>query len=236
MQAVILAGGKGTRLAPYTRVLPKPLMPICDMPILEVLLRQMKRAGVSEAVLTVGYLDGLLRSYFGDGRRLGLRIRYSHETCPLGTVGPLALIEGLEDTFLVSNGDVLTTLDPASLFAFHRRLGGIATIAIHQRRVPIHHGVLRSGEDARITAYEEKPVLEYSASMGMYVFERRVLEYIPARQRLDLPDLINRLLAAGEKVAGYPFDGYWQDLGNPADYRQATQDFERMRPQFLGDD
>jgi NDP-sugar pyrophosphorylase family protein len=134
MKAVILAGGKGTRLKPYTTILPKPLMPIGDMPILEILLRQMRRAGVDEAVLTVGHLAELLRLFFQDGQRLGLTIRYSYEDAPLGTAGPLSLVEGLDDTFLVANGDVLTTLPLDEVMAHHRRSGATATIAMHRRR------------------------------------------------------------------------------------------------------
>src|SRR5512145_1452719 len=137
MKAVVLAGGKGTRLAPYTRILPKPLMPIGDMPILEVLLRQMKRAGVDDVILTVGHLAHLLRTFFMEGDQLGLRISYSYEECPLGTAGPLSLIDGLTSTFLVTNGDVLTTLDLRDLLRFHRSQGGIATIAVHKRQVKI---------------------------------------------------------------------------------------------------
>ncbi|MCI0518629.1 MAG: nucleotidyltransferase family protein, partial [Chloroflexi bacterium] len=133
MKAVVLAGGKGARLAPYTKILPKPLMPIGDMPILEILLRQMQRAGVEEAVLTVGHLSGLLRAFFGDGKQWGLKIRYSYEEKPLGTAGPLSLLKGLEETFLVTNGDVLTTLDLKSLITAHRASGAAATIATHVR-------------------------------------------------------------------------------------------------------
>ena len=183
MKAVILAGGKGTRLKPYTTILPKPLMPIGDMPILEILLRQMKRAGVDEAVLTVGHLAELLRLFFQDGRRLGLDIRYSYEDAPLGTAGPLSLVEGLDDTFLVSNGDVLTTLPLAELVAHHRRSGAAATIAMHRRQVYIDLGVIQQNDAGHVT--------------------------------------------------GFPFDGYWQDLGRADDYERAVEDFDRLRDTFL---
>jgi NDP-sugar pyrophosphorylase family protein len=236
MRAVVLAGGKGTRLEPYTTILPKPLMPIDDMPILEVLLRQMKRAGINHVVLTVGHLASLLRAYFGDGARWDLDITYSHEQMPLGTAGPLSLVQGLDKTFIVTNGDVLTTLDIKKLVAFHRKKGGIATIAAHRRQVKIDLGVIEMDGDDRVSGYIEKPTRDYIVSMGLYVFEPRVLEYIPVGQYLDFPDLILKLIASGETVNGYTFDGYWMDLGRPDDYLQANQDFCNMKKQFLPED
>ncbi|GAB4499052.1 MAG: sugar phosphate nucleotidyltransferase [Anaerolineales bacterium] len=237
MKAVILAGGKGARLAPYTKILPKPLMPIGDMPILEILLRQMKRAGVDEAILTVGHLAELLRAFFQNGERLGMKIYYSYEEKPLGTAGPLSLIQQpLDETFLVTNGDVLTTLDLADLVRWHRESGAIATIAMHARKVKVDLGVLQHTELHQITGYIEKPTYDFHVSMGVYVFEPRVLQYIPHNQYLDFPNLVLNLIAAGEKVMGYPFDGYWQDLGRPDDYEQAVDEFESLRGEILGDD
>lgn len=236
MKAVVLAGGKGARLAPYTKILPKPLMPIGDMPILEILLRQMKRAGVDEVILTVGHLANLLQAFFQDGNRLGLNIRYSYEDQPLGTAGPLSLLDDLESTFLVTNGDVLTTLDVAALVEAHRASGAAATIATHARQVKVDLGVIQYNGNNEIVGYIEKPTYDFYVSMGIYVFEPRVLPFIPHNQYLDFPNLILKLIAAGERVNGYPFDGYWQDLGRPDDYEQAIQDWESLRPQILGDD
>jgi NDP-sugar pyrophosphorylase family protein len=233
MKAVILAGGKGARLAPYTKILPKPLMPISDMPILEVLLRQLKRIGVDEAILTVGHLAGLLQAFFQDGSQIGLRIKYSLEDKPLGTAGPLSLLSGLNSTFMVLNGDVLTTLDFGDLLRFHAEHKAAATIAVHVRQIRIDFGVIECDGDNQIVGYNEKPTIEYMVSMGVYVFEPRVLEHIPHGQYLDFPDLVKKLIAAGEKVVGYPYTGYWQDLGRPDDYELANQDFEKMRKQFL---
>jgi NDP-mannose synthase len=235
MKAVILAGGKGTRLAPYTKVLPKPLMPIGDMPILEVLLRQMRRAGIDEVVVTVGHLAHLLEAFFKDGQRLGIKIVYSREDHPLGTAGPLSLISGLDETFLVSNGDVLTALDFQDLINFHRERGGIATIASHMRNIRVDLGVIQRDAENQITGYIEKPTYEFAVSMGVYVFEPRVLEYIEHNQYLDLPNLVLKLVAAGEKVMSYPFNGYWMDLGRITDYEQAINDFEKIGPQILGE-
>ena len=235
MKAVILAGGKGSRLAPYTKVIPKPLMPIGDMPILEVLLHQIKRAGVDEAVLSVGHMASLLRVFFQEGENIGVRLRYSYEQAPLGTAGPLALVDGLEQTFLVMNGDVLTTLDFSDLIEFHKRCGALVTIAMYNRQVKVDFGVLQLNGDNQVVDYIEKPTYDFQVSMGIYVLEPEVLQYIPVRQYFDFPDLILRLLKANKVVVGYPFNGYWQDLGRPDDYEQAIQDFEKMRDQFLGD-
>jgi NDP-mannose synthase len=235
MKAVVLAGGKGTRLAPYTKILPKPLMPIGDMPILEILLRQMKQAGIDEVVLTVGHLAELMQAFFQDGRRLGMNICYSFEDQPLGTAGPLSLIDGLDDTFMVTNGDVLTALDFQELIRYHRSSGAIATIASHCRKVRIDFGVIQTGPENQITGYIEKPTYDYMVSMGVYVFEPRILSYIPHNQYLDFPNLVLKMIAAGEKVASFPFDGYWMDLGRVSDYEQAIQDFEIMRPKILGE-
>ena len=233
MKAIVLAGGRGTRLAPYTSILPKPLMPIGDMPILEVMLMQMKRAGVDDVILTVGHLASLLRAYFGYGEQWNMDIHYSYEKEPLGTAGPISLVKGLDHTFLVTNGDVLTTLDLKELIGFHQKEGSIATIAVHRRQVRIDLGVVLSNDDHTITGYIEKPTYDYTVSMGIYVFEPRVLEYIPTGQYLDFPNLVLKLLAAGEKVVAYPFDGYWMDLGRPDDYQKANEDFSNMKPQFL---
>jgi len=236
MKAVVLAGGKGTRLRPYTKILPKPLLPIGDMPILEILLRQMKRAEIDEICLTVGHLAELLRAFFQRGERLGLKIQYSYEDHPLGTAGPLSLVEGLEQTFLVTNGDVLTTLDMKDLVETHRRSGAAATIAMHTRHVHIDLGVIQCNGSNEITGYIEKPTYNFNVSMGIYVFEPRVLSYIPYNQYLDFPELVLRMIQNGERVVGYPYDGYWQDLGRPEDYDQAVQEVESMMSQFLGED
>jgi len=233
MRAVILAGGKGTRLAPYTTVLPKPLMPIGDMPILELVLRQLKVAGIQRVTIAVGHLAELLRAFFGDGTRIGLKIDYSFEDTPLGTVGPLTLIEGLNETFLMMNGDVLTTLDYRDLIRHHRESGAVATIATRARDVKIDFGVLRFDPDGWLVDYSEKPTLQYFVSMGVYVFEPSILGRLKPAERLDFPDLIKMLLVEGKKVASYPFSGYWLDIGRPDDYARAVEEFEARKADFL---
>jgi NDP-sugar pyrophosphorylase family protein len=238
MQAVILAGGKGRRLRPYTTVLPKPLMPLGDMPIIEVVLRQLAASGFDQVTVAVGYLAELLMAYCGDGSKFGLKLRYSREEEPLGTAGPLALIDGLRhgDAFLVMNGDVLTSLDLRSLVQQHRASGAVATIATHQRQQQINYGIIESDEESRVTAYIEKPVHRYQVSMGIYVLEPTVLDWIPRGRYLDLPDLVRQLMAAGQPVMAYPFDGYWLDIGRHDDYEQAVEEFEAMRPQLFAHD
>ena len=235
MKAVVLAGGKGTRLAPYTKILPKPLVPIGDVPILEILLYQIKKAGIDNVILTVGHLAELIRAFFQEGRRFGLQIDYSFENEPLGTAGPLSLIaDRIDGTFLVTNGDVLTTLDLCDLVAAHRRSGAIATIASHTRKVKIDLGVLQINSLQELTGYIEKPTYDYLVSMGIYVFEPGVLDYIPYNQYLDFPDLVLKLIQSKERVNSYRFEGYWQDLGRIEDYEQAIQDFDGLSPQIFG--
>jgi NDP-mannose synthase len=235
MNAVVLAGGKGTRLAPYTRVFPKPMMPIGDKTILEILLGQMKRAGIVNVTLTVGHMAGLMRSFFRDGSEYNLNINYSQEKEPLGTAGPLAIVPGLVKTFLVTNGDVLTLLDLRDLIKYHKEHKGICTIAMHSRQVKIDLGVIELNGNYEVQKYIEKPTLSYKVSMGLYVFEPRVIDFIPKGEYLDFPDLVRKLIAADERVIGYPFSGYWRDLGKPEDYEQAAEDFESMRSQFVVD-
>lgn len=236
MRAVILAGGRGTRLAPYTTVLPKPLMPLGDMPILEILIRRLKRAGVSDVVLAVGHLAALLMAYFDHGERFGLPIEYSLEREPLGTAGALGLIEGLSDTFLAMNGDLLTDIDFAALVAFHREREATATVGLYQRDVKIDLGVISKNDADQITTYTEKPVFNFLVSMGVYVFEPEVLEFVPRGERLDVPDLIAAMVAAGRRVLGYEHHGYWLDIGRPDDYKKAQDDFPAIRTLLLGSD
>ena len=233
MKAVILAGGRGTRLAPYTTVFPKPLMPVSDKPILDIVINQLRYYGYTEITLAVGYLSELLMAYFGDGSRFGVSIRYSHEDQPLGTAGPLALIDGLDEPCLVMNGDVLTTLDFGDLMRFHREGNSIATITTYPRSVKIDLGVIEYDEQALLSRYIEKPTHHYNVSMGIYMFNPQALRFIPRNQRLDLPDLMLQMIGQGETVRCYRCDGYWLDIGRIDDYQLAVQDFERNRALFL---
>jgi NDP-sugar pyrophosphorylase family protein len=237
-RAVILAGGSGTRLRPYTTVLPKPLMPVGDQPILEIVIRQLARAGFDRVTIATGHLAELIEAFFSDGSKYGIPIDYFREAEPLGTVGALSLIGGLDHDFLVMNGDVLTDLDYRRLIDHHREGGQSATIATHRRHVQISLGVMHfehAEDPARVTDYVEKPSMSYEVSMGIYCFSKRVLEHIPTGQRLDFPDLVLRLIAAGETVRAWRSEDYWLDIGRPDDYEQAQDEFGRLRQRFLPD-
>jgi NDP-sugar pyrophosphorylase family protein len=235
MKVIILAGGKGTRLAPYTITFPKPLVPIGDMPIVEVMLRQLKRAGAMDVTVSVGHLAELLMAFLGDGQKLGLKIGYVREDEPLGTVGPLCLVENLPDTFLLMNGDVLTDLDYRQLYEGHAKSGALVSISTFKKKVNVDLGVLLSNADGRVTEYVEKPTYEYDVSMGVYVLSREVLKYIPRGQYFDFPMLIQALLERGEFVRSVPFGGTWLDIGRPSDYEAAQRTFEALRAQILPD-
>lgn len=227
-QAVVLAGGQGTRLRPYTTQLPKPLVPVGDRPILDIVLRQLVAAGCGRITVTTGYLGGLIEAYFQTGADYGVQLEYFREHEPLGTVGALALIDGLDDDFLVVNGDVLTDLDYGKLLAAHRASDAALTIAACERAVQIPLGVLEAAEDDedRIVDYVEKPTIPYRASMGVYCLAPRTLAFMEPGVRLDFPQLVLRLLAAGEPVRAYSSRAYWLDIGTLDDYEQALVDFQ----------
>ena len=233
MQAVILAGGKGRRLAPYTTVFPKPLMPIGDMPILEIVIRQLKKHGFTKIVLAVGHLAGLIEAYFGDGSKWGVEITYSREDEPLGTAGPLSLIDDLDENFLVMNGDLLTNIDYSGLMRYHLENGALTTISMYTKDVPISLGVLELDNEGNIVDYIEKPTLKYKVSMGIYIFNNRILEHIEHGKYLDFPDLIKNLIKTGENIRGYMFEGYWMDIGRPEDYSRVLEEFESMKDELL---
>ncbi len=234
MKAVILAGGKGARLAPYTTIFPKPLVPIGDRPILEIIIRQLVRQGIGDIILSVGHLGELIEAYFQNGHRNipGLDLSYVRESRPLGTAGPLARISGLDDTFIVMNGDVLTNLDYQALCTFHRASGAALTIAMHRKEVRIDLGVLETNDHHELVAYREKPLYSFDVSMGIYVYEPRVLRYIAIEEYLDFPDLVLRLLNSGEKVVGYHSDDLWFDIGRREDYELAQQEFQERAASF----
>ncbi|MFH0982961.1 MAG: sugar phosphate nucleotidyltransferase [Planctomycetota bacterium] len=233
VRVVILAGGKGTRLKPYTTVFPKPLMPIGDMPILEVVLRQLMAFGFKRITLSVNHLADLIQTFFGDGSKLGLQISYCIEDEPLGTAGSIALVPELSDTFLVMNGDLLTTLDYGVLVRRHIATGAAATIGVYPREVTINFGVLEIGPGGELLDYREKPRLKYRVSMGVNVFDKAVLAFIQRGQYLDIPTLMMRLKHAGKRVLTYESQCEWLDIGRPDDYEQAVADFERSRSRYL---
>jgi NDP-sugar pyrophosphorylase family protein len=236
-RAVVLAGGRGSRLAPYTTVLPKPLMPVGERPILEILLRQLAAAGLDDVTLAVGHLAHLVRAVVGDGSAHGVAIRYHEEQRALGTAGPLASIPDLDGTFLLVNGDVLTTLDFRALIRAHQDAGNELTIATHRRVVRADYGVLHTdgtlGATRRVTGYDEKPELAYTVSMGVYVLEPAAVRRLQPGDRRDFPELVHALLASGAAVGSYLFDGYWLDIGREDDFRRAQQDAGSVLPEVV---
>lgn len=232
-KAVILAGGKGTRLAPYTLVFPKPLMPLGETPILEIVIRQLVRRGFEEVTLAVGHLAQLIESYFGDGARFDVKIRYSREDRPLGTAGPLAAVGDLDEPFLVMNGDILTTLDYGSFLADHVESGAAASVATFRRAYTVDFGVVETDGD-RIVGYIEKPETTCDVSMGINALSPHVLERIRPGERLDMPDLLLQLIGAGEEVRSVPFEGRWLDIGRHDDFAAAQEQFIHHRREFLG--
>jgi len=234
VKAVILAGGKGTRLAPYTTVFPKPLMPIDGMPILEVIIRQLAHFRIKEIVFTVSQQsEPLLSAFFGNGKRYGVKIHYSKEEKPLGTAGPLSIIPHLPETFLVMNGDILTTLNYQKLIQYHRQHRGVVTIAMSQKKVPLELGIMDFNRAHQLTRYIEKPILSYSVSMGIYVFEKKALGWIPSQKYLDFPELIQKLIKQKARVVCYPSDDFWLDIGRHEDYEEAQKKFQEMRKRLL---
>jgi len=235
VRAIVLAGGKGRRLSPYTVSFPKPLVPVDDMPILEVVIRQLKAAGFDSITMAVGHLAELLVAYFGDGRRWGVRIEYSREDLPLGTVGPLALIDDLPESFLVMNGDVLTTLKYDWLYNYHLASEAELTIACHRCNTKIDLGVIDFDGRLQVTGYREKPTLPYDVSMGVYIFNRTVLDLVKSGDHVDFPCMVRSLIERGSVVKVYLSDDEWLDIGRPSDYALAAETFASMRDRFLPD-
>jgi len=225
--AVILAGGRGTRLKPFTYVLPKPLVPVGDRPILLLLIERLKACGITDLTLCVNHMADLLMTYFGDGEKFGVRIAYAMESEPLGTVAPLKRIGGLPEHFLVLNGDLLTDLDFADLYRHHLRSGRALTVGVTRREVKIDFGVLEmDGPD--LASFVEKPVHEFWVSTGIYCFSRAVLDHIPEQGPFGFDQLMHRLLERQVPVGLYPFRGYWLDIGRPEDFERANEDVMRL--------
>ena len=226
MRAAVLAGGLGTRLRPYTTVLPKPLVPVGDRPILELILGWLARSGVDRVDVCIGHLGELIQTYFSQAQTIpaGLEVNWVWEHESLGTAGALRGIPKLEETLLVVNGDILTDLDPAGMLAFHREQGAALTIATRETTVATELGVIEHS-DGVVTGYREKPVLRYDASMGIYLYEPRAIAVLSPTP-LQFPDLVLALLARGERVMAFVTDAEWHDVGTLAQHGEATRVLE----------
>lgn len=229
-----MAGGRGRRLAPYTNVLPKPLMPLDDRPIIDVIIRQLASVPVEHLHICVGHLGGLIESWVRGEGDYGVPISFWYESEPLGTAGALATIDGLSGPFVALNGDILTTLSFSDLIEDHRGNSAAITVAVKDRTVDVEYGVVHSDDEGHLVGLEEKPQLRYTVSMGVYAFDSQVLRHIRRAERVDFPDLLMRAVAAGDVVRTYRFDGYWRDIGNREDYEAAIAEFAADATAFIG--
>ncbi|MFA7084411.1 MAG: nucleotidyltransferase family protein [Arcobacteraceae bacterium] len=232
-RAIILAGGKGTRLRPYTVVLPKPLMPIGDYPILEVIVRQLVFHKFTHITMAVNHQAELIQTFFGNGSKWGIKIDYSLEEKPLSTMAPLKLIKDLPSNFLVMNGDILTDLNYSTFFETHSKDKNIFTISSYQREVRSEFGVLEFNEQNTLIGFKEKPIQKYEVSMGIYMVSKRVIEYIPQDTFYGFDHLMIDLMKDKQKPKIKRFDGYWLDIGRPDDYIQAIDEFDKLKDKFL---
>ena len=235
VRAVVLAGGKGTRLRPLTAVFPKPLVPLGDKAVLEILLRQFSAFGFRKVTLCTGYLAEMIMVLCGRGERFGLEISYSTEAVPLGTVGPLGLVEHLTDPFIVANGDLLTTMDFNRMLTFHVDQRADITIGTYQRDVKIDFGVVKTDSQGRFRGFSEKPNYHFEVSMGINILSLAVLRYIDPGKYMDMPDLILKVHEKGGRVCCYRENCFWLDIGRMDDYALAQEEFSRNKDLFLGD-
>ncbi len=234
-RAIILAGGKGTRLRPYTIAFPKPLMPIGDYPILEVVIRQLAANSFDHITITVNHQAELIKTFFGDGSKWSVKIDYSMEDEPLGTMGPLKLIKDLPDNFLVMNGDILTDLDYASFFEKHQSENNLFTISSYLRSHMVDYGVLKKDNDDILTGFHEKPEKHYEVSMGIYMINKKIVKYIPKGKEFGFDDLMLEMINNKKPVKINNYNGYWLDIGRPDDYIQAIEEFADMSSKFLNE-
>lgn len=229
LHAVILAGGKGTRLAPYTTTLPKPLVPVGERPILEIILNQLAKNNVTNVTMAVNHMAQLIQAFFGNGDNYDLDIQYSLEKKPLSTVAPIKLIKNLPNNFFVMNGDILTDIDYQKLYSHHISSGALVTVATYKRLSYIDYGVLTIDKKTKcISGFEEKPFKEFDVSMGVYVFSKEVLDIVPENIAFGFDDLVFKLLNLNKKINTYHHKGYWLDIGRPEDYAKANEDVNNI--------
>jgi NDP-mannose synthase len=228
-KAIILAGGKGTRLKPYTTVIPKPLVPIGERAIIQILIERLKKKGFTDLTLCVNHMSDLIMAYLGNGKKYGVKVEYSLEDKPLSTVAPIKLIKQLPQHFLVMNGDLLTDLDFRELFKYHMQKKSLLTVATYERKVKIDFGVIGiNKENNQATSFTEKPEYDYSVSMGVYVFNRDLLEIVPKNKPFGFDHLMLALLEKKIPINLFPYKGYWLDIGRPDDYEKANEDITKI--------
>ena len=230
MKAIILAGGKGTRLKPYTTVIPKPLVPVGETAIIEILINQLKKYGIDEVDVCLGHFSEIIMAFLGDGSKWGIKIRYSVETKPMGTVAPIKLLSDLPENFLVMNGDLLTNLNFKELYDYHLKNNSLLTVSTYNRTSKIDFGVIETepGTD-KVIGFREKPEYNFEVSMGVYMMNRKILDLIPGDKPFGFDDLMMTLLQKKQPISIYRFNGYWLDIGRPDDYEKANEDFEKLK-------
>jgi len=227
-RAVILAGGKGSRLKPYTISIPKPLVPVGDTPILEIIIKQLASYGFDHITLTINHMADIIKAFFEDGSKWNIKIDYSLEDKPLSTMGPLKLINDLPDNFLIMNGDVLTDLNFSNFYTWHIKNKNIFTISSFIRTQKNDFGVLETDFKDRLTGFHEKPITKFNVSMGIYMANKKILDYIPENKAYGFDHLMLELIKRKKNASVKSFKGYWLDIGRPDDYEKACNDIDKI--------
>ncbi|MCP4361003.1 MAG: NTP transferase domain-containing protein [Chloroflexi bacterium] len=228
IEAVVMAGGFGTRLRPLTLDLPKPMLPIGDRPLLQRIVEQLQSSGIQNVNISTHYKPEKIKEHFGDGQKFGVHINYVSEDTPLGTAGALGLLAENDAPLLVINGDILTRVDFRAMRDYHRQYRADLTVAVRQYEVEVPYGVVEC-DGTRITRLREKPTYNFFVNAGIYLLQPDMRRYIPNGRRFDMTDLIETLLQAGKNVINFPIIEYWLDVGHHADYEQAQKDVENGR-------
>ncbi|MCX6245338.1 MAG: sugar phosphate nucleotidyltransferase [Bacteroidetes bacterium] len=229
MKAVIMAGGKGTRLKPYSTTIPKPLVPVGEKAIIEILLNRLKNSGVDEVFICLNHFAEFIMAFLGDGRKFDIRINYSVEDRPLSTVAPVKLIHDLPEDFLVMNGDLLTDLNFGDLFLHHKGNDSMLTVATYKRTSKIDFGVIDVDCNHKVAVgFREKPEFDFDVSMGVYAMNRKVLDFVPLNEPFGFDHLMLRMLEDKHPISVYQYEGYWLDIGRPEDYERANEDIYKI--------
>lgn len=229
LRAVVMAGGKGSRLYPLTRDLPKPMLPVGDRPLMEIILQRLREAGIRRVQVTTHHHKEKIRDHFQDGRKFGVDLSYVDEKRPLGTAGALGLIEPPRETVLVVNGDVLTLVDYRAMLRYHREINAALTVAVRQYDLKVPYGVIEC-DGPKVTGITEKPTLEFFVNAGIYLLEPVAFRHVPGGERFDMTQLMQNMIREGHSVASFPMREYWLDIGRHEDYLRAQQAARGLEP------
>ncbi len=223
MKAILLAGGKGRRLQPFTTTIPKPLFPIGEKPIIQVIIEQLKTFGVNEFIISLGYLGELIEAFLGDGKKYNTKITYVREDIPLGTAGAISLLPDLDNDYIFMNGDILSTIDFTEAYTKHKDSNALITICTFEKTTKSSLGVLELNAKGEVENYLEKPELKQIVSSGIYILNPKIKNFIPLDQKFDLPDLVKYMINEDMKINTYAIKGEWFDIGTPSDLEKAEQ-------------